>query len=160
MTSNKLPPGYIILIHKNKFLKERLTSTKTYWNNFSRTGGTIASHWFQIFILIAKTMNLIIIIIVILIKTILGWFHNKIVSYTPNSAQKMKFSIKDFFSKCAQIRRKLRIWSHLLKISKWKTSFFLQCSIIDVWEDPKYVSGWYTSYHLPHISEFCFLKLF
>ena len=29
--------------------------------------------------------------------------------------KKMKFSIKDFFSKCAQIRRKLWIWSHLLK---------------------------------------------
>ena len=26
---------------------------------------------------------------------------------------KMKFSIKDFFSKCDQIRRKLPIWSHL-----------------------------------------------
>ena len=31
------------------------------------------------------------------------------------TAQKKKFSIKDFFSKCDQIRRKLRIWSHLLK---------------------------------------------
>ena len=31
------------------------------------------------------------------------------------TAQKMKFSIKDFFSICDQIRRKLRIWSHLLK---------------------------------------------
>ena len=31
--------------------------------------------------------------------------------------QKMKFSIKDFFSKCGQIRRKLRIWSYLLKKS-------------------------------------------
>ena len=29
----------------------------------------------------------------------------------------MKFSIKDFFSKCDQISRKLRIWSHLLKKS-------------------------------------------
>ena len=29
----------------------------------------------------------------------------------------MKFSIKDLFSKCDQIRRKLRIWSHLLKKS-------------------------------------------
>ena len=29
----------------------------------------------------------------------------------------MKFSIKDFFSKCDQIRKKLRIWSHLLKKS-------------------------------------------
>ena len=33
------------------------------------------------------------------------------------TAQKMKFSIKDLFSKCDQIRRKLRIWSHLLKKS-------------------------------------------
>ena len=30
---------------------------------------------------------------------------------------KNKFSIKDFFSKCDQIRKKLRIWSHLLKQS-------------------------------------------
>ena len=47
----------------------------------------------------------------------------------------MKFSIKDFFSKCDQIRRKLRIWSHLLKKSlKWKTSFFVQ------WELTKVIS--------------------
>ena len=31
------------------------------------------------------------------------------------TAQKMEFSIKDFFSKCDQIRRKLRIWSQLMK---------------------------------------------
>ena len=31
------------------------------------------------------------------------------------TSQKMEFSIKNFFSKCDQIRRKLRIWSHLLK---------------------------------------------
>ena len=29
--------------------------------------------------------------------------------------QKMKFPIKDCFSKCDQIRKKLRIWSHLLQ---------------------------------------------
>ena len=29
--------------------------------------------------------------------------------------KKQKFSIRDFFSKCDQILRKLRIWSHLLK---------------------------------------------
>ena len=29
----------------------------------------------------------------------------------------MNFSIKDFFSKCDQIRRKVRVWSHLLKKS-------------------------------------------
>ena len=31
------------------------------------------------------------------------------------TAQKMKFSIKNFVSKCDQIRRNLRIWSHLLQ---------------------------------------------
>ena len=34
-----------------------------------------------------------------------------------STAQKMKFSIKDFFRKCDQIRSFLRIWSHLLKES-------------------------------------------
>ena len=33
------------------------------------------------------------------------------------TAQKMKFSIKDFFDKCDQIRSFLWIWSHLLKKS-------------------------------------------
>ena len=40
-----------------------------------------------------------------------------------NTAQKMKFSIKGFFSKCDQIRKKLRIWSHLLK--KFLTENFI-----------------------------------
>ena len=31
------------------------------------------------------------------------------------TAQKMKFSIKDYFSICDQIGRKLPIWSHLLE---------------------------------------------
>ena len=34
-----------------------------------------------------------------------------------NTAQNLEFSITDFFSKCDQIRRFLRIWSHLLKKS-------------------------------------------
>ena len=37
--------------------------------------------------------------------------------------QKMKFSIKYFFSKCDQIRSFLRIWSHLPKKSLIETSF-------------------------------------
>ena len=41
--------------------------------------------------------------------------------------QKMKFSIKDFFSKCHQIRRKLRIWSHLLKKSLIEN--FIFCTV-------------------------------
>ena len=43
-------------------------------------------------------------------------------------AQKMKFCIKDFFSKCAQIRRKLRIWSHLLK--KFLMENFIFCAVL------------------------------
>ena len=39
----------------------------------------------------------------------------------------MKFSIKDFFSKCDQIRRKLRIWSHLLMKSLMEN--FISCPV-------------------------------
>ena len=41
-----------------------------------------------------------------------------------NTAQKMKFVIKDFFSKCDQTRRKLRIWSHLLRKSLMENLIF------------------------------------
>ena len=45
--------------------------------------------------------------------------------YTPiDTAQKMKFSIKDFFSKCDQIRSFLRIWSNLLKKSLMENLIF------------------------------------
>ena len=36
----------------------------------------------------------------------------------------MAFSIKDFFSKCDHIRRKLQIWSHLLKKSLMENFIF------------------------------------
>ena len=45
-------------------------------------------------------------------------------SETSKHCTKTKFSIKDFFSKCDQIRRKLRIWSHLLKKSLMKNFIF------------------------------------
>ena len=41
------------------------------------------------------------------------------------TAQKLEFSITDIFSKCDQIRRKLRIWSHLLK--KYLMENFVFC---------------------------------
>ena len=67
--------------------------------------------------------------------------------YLPNTviistftAQKMKFSIKDFLSKYDQIRKFLRIRSHLLKKSLMKN--FIFCAVfytlhvfILVWED-------------------------
>ena len=40
------------------------------------------------------------------------------------TAQKMEFSIKDFFNKCDQTQRKLRIWSHLLKKSSMDDFIF------------------------------------
>ena len=43
---------------------------------------------------------------------------------------KIKFSLKDFFSKCDQIRRKLQIWSHLLKQSLMKNFFF--CVVLNI----------------------------
>ena len=45
-----------------------------------------------------------------------------------HTAQKMKFSIKDFLGKCDQNRRKLRIWSHLVKKSLME-NFIILCSV-------------------------------
>ena len=45
-----------------------------------------------------------------------------------HTAQKMKFSIKDFFSKYDQIRRKLWIWSHLLNKSLMEN--FIFCAVL------------------------------
>ena len=47
-------------------------------------------------------------------------------SAEPNTAQKMKFSIKDFFSKYDQIRKKLQIWSHLLQKSLMENFIFYE----------------------------------
>ena len=44
-----------------------------------------------------------------------------------DTEQKLKFSINGFFSKCDQIRRKLRIWSHLLKKSLMEN--FIFCAV-------------------------------
>ena len=43
-----------------------------------------------------------------------------------HTSQKMKFSIKDFFSKCDQIRSFLRIWSDLL--NKSLVENFISCA--------------------------------
>ena len=42
---------------------------------------------------------------------------------------KMKFSTKDFFSNCDKVRRKLRIWSHLLKKSLMENFIFCVVTI-------------------------------
>ena len=48
-------------------------------------------------------------------------------NFRPITAQKTKFSIEDFFSKCGQIWRKLQIWSHLLK--KFIFEKFVFCAV-------------------------------
>ena len=53
------------------------------------------------------------------------------IKYTESLLKKLKFSIKDFFCKCDQIRRKLRIWSHLLKKSLMDN--FIFCAVLVAW---------------------------
>ena len=59
----------------------------------------------------------------------------------------MKFPIKDFFSKCVQIRSFLRIWSHLLKKSVMESLIF--CEVI-----PK-IDNWFLERMIvPHNSKY------
>ena len=44
----------------------------------------------------------------------ISWHSSKRCYWKATRHKKVKFSIKDFYSKCDQIRKKLRIWSHLL----------------------------------------------
>ena len=60
-------------------------------------------------------------------RTWIRFFFKLLITF--HAAQKMKFSIKDFFSKCEQIRSFLQIWSHLLKKSLMENFAFL-CSVI------------------------------
>ena len=49
------------------------------------------------------------------------------IDFAVTTAQKMRFSIKDFFSKCDQIHSFLRIWSHSLKKSLMEN--FIFCAV-------------------------------
>ena len=56
-------------------------------------------------------------------------------SYEETLQEKMRLSIKDFFSKCDQIRSFQRIWSHLLKKSWMENLIFcaVRCREKDPW---------------------------
>ena len=56
---------------------------------------------------------------------------------TLDTSQKMNFSIKDFFSKCDQIRRKLEIWSNLWKKSLMENRIFCAVREFSCNEDGK-----------------------
>ena len=53
-----------------------------------------------------------------------GWERGKNYHWIKNEGFPLRFFIKDFLSKCDQIRGFLWIWSHLLKKPSVQTSFF------------------------------------
>ena len=56
-----------------------------------------------------------------------------------HTAQKMRFSIKDFCSKCDEIRSFLQIWSHLLEKSLMEN--FIFCAVSVEHAIPKRLTG-------------------
>ena len=60
------------------------------------------------------------------------------------TAQKMKFPIKDFFSKCDQIHSFLQIWSYLLKKSLMENFIFLKSTTewVQTWQIERNPNGW------------------
>ena len=65
-------------------------------------------------------------------------FGDSIVDVVFYTAQEMKFSIKDFFSKRDQIRSFLRIWSHSLKKSLMEN--FIFCAVSSFQDDQ--INSW------------------
>ena len=62
------------------------------------------------------------------------------------TAQKMRFFIKDFYSKCDQIHRKLRIWSHLLE--NYLMENFILCALGGIFKPIKLLAAQSTAYTL------------
>ena len=76
-----------------------------------------------------RILNVPLVVIVVQQDFNTFYYVNKIL-FGNATTQKIKFFIKDFFSKCDQIRRKLRIWSHLLKKSLNENFIFMQCAFV------------------------------
>ena len=70
------------------------------------------------------------------------------------NAQKMKFSIKDFFSNCGQIRSFLQIWSPLLKKSLMENFIFCVVRFMKQCQGVK--QSWTEEENL----DICFFKIF
>ena len=60
-------------------------------------------------------------------------FLDAVNTFTVFTSQKMKFSIKDFFCKCDQIRSFLRIWSHLHFFHNHINIFFSILKLLTSW---------------------------
>ena len=74
-----------------------------------------------------------------------------------DTAQKLKFSIKDFSGKCDQIRRKLRIWSHLLEKSLMENLIFCAVRLLEFWSYFNWKSSLLLQYRRPKSSQFAVL---
>ena len=82
------------------------------------------------------------------------------------TARKTKFSIKDFFGKCDQIRRQLWIWLHLLKKSLTE-SFIFRAVIIATWKlvlyppvTPLSINKISLQYHKANLAKACLTSFF
>ena len=64
------------------------------------------------------------------------------------TVQKMKFSIKDFSSKCDQIRSFLQIWSHLLNKSLMEN--FILCAVYSIREPSYFYNLYYQKRFQPY----------
>ena len=66
--------------------------------------------------------------------TLIYWkkINNEVKTYRKQE-QKMKFSLKYFFSTCGQIYNYLPIWSHLRKKSLMENFFFMQWRVAAEW---------------------------
>ena len=76
------------------------------------------------------------------------------------TAPKMKFSIKDFFSKCDQISTFLRIWSHLPQKSLMENSIFVECISYETSMMECLIGSWRRSYNCSKLVKLvsCVLK--
>ena len=63
-------------------------------------------------------------------------------SWNWHTAQKMKFSIKDFSSKSDQIRSFQRIWSHLLEKSSIENFIFCTVTEVQIWRSNTNFPAW------------------
>ena len=93
------------------------------WKSFCITPRTVA-------IRLAGAATTIITIIITVSIVVLLLLLLLLLSLLLLTAQEMKFTIKDFFSKCDQIRRFLQFWSHLLKKSLMENFIFFIVTIL------------------------------
>ena len=114
---------FCFLLLSNNTLHVILWTYVRYWNTFQYkyvSASDFQRYFFTLYHIISLPISVYI--------YVLKWSIIHCVNLSKNSTpQKMKFSIKDFFSKCDKIRRNLQIWSNLLK--KSLMDIFIFCAV-------------------------------